>query len=337
MLNDPLFDADIASGSGNVWLIGGRKTLVAGTLTSDTTVPGRCVSPIDDVNANGVQLIFGGDSRMQINANGQASAVEICGSYHANRPPIAVYGQKTGSSPTATVIASGRRPHRHGRHQRHVEHLHRRDRRQPEHRGRRPGNQRQPRGVGAGQHRPQQRPERLHHDDGLRAGDTTCRWALSSPGAPEGHSPIDGQPEQGHVHPEPRPGHGRVHHAGPDQPRHRGHRPVPADRVGRLPEGACTTRDSPAPRCSFKAELGRTQTAQLDAVRLELTYYVPQLRGQTTTAITGNTVATVGGAPGHPGVWATRRRSTSRARRTPRCRRSTCRSTTSTSRSSGSA
>ena len=74
----------------------GRKTLVAGTLTSDTTVPGRCVSPIDDVNANGVQLIFGGDSRMEINANGQASAVEICGSYHANRPPIAVYGQKTG-------------------------------------------------------------------------------------------------------------------------------------------------------------------------------------------------------------------------------------------------
>jgi Tfp pilus assembly protein PilX len=107
VLNDPLFDADIASGSGNVWLIGGRKTLVAGTLTSDTTVPGRCVNPIDDVNASGVQLIFGGDSRMQINANGQASAVEICGSYHANRPPIAVYGQKTGTTATATTLSGG--------------------------------------------------------------------------------------------------------------------------------------------------------------------------------------------------------------------------------------
>ena len=48
---------------------------------------------------------------------------------------------------------------------------------------------------------------------------------------------------------------------------------------------------------SFKAELNKTQTAQLDAVRLELTYYVPQLRGQTTTAIPGNTVATVGRRP----------------------------------------
>ena len=81
-----------------MWTIGSRKTLIAGTRdNSDNTVPGRCVSPIDDVNANGVQLIFGGDSRMNILASGQATAVEICGSYHANRPPIAIYGQKTGS------------------------------------------------------------------------------------------------------------------------------------------------------------------------------------------------------------------------------------------------
>jgi hypothetical protein len=47
----------------------------------------------------------------------------------------------------------------------------------------------------------------------------------------------------------------------------------------------------------FKAELNKTLVSQLDAMRLELTYYLPTLRGQTTAAIPGNTVATVGGAP----------------------------------------
>jgi len=101
---DPLYDSDIASGGSNVWTIGSRKTVVAGTLTSDTTVPGRCVNPIDDVNAQGVQFIFGGTSRLLIQANGQDTAVEICGSYHASRPPIAIYGQKTGTTPAATVV-----------------------------------------------------------------------------------------------------------------------------------------------------------------------------------------------------------------------------------------
>ncbi|WP_408898894.1 hypothetical protein ACJ5H2_07225 [Nocardioides sp. R1-1] len=101
---DALHDSDIAPNTGNVWTIGGRKTVVAGTLTSDTTVPGRCVNPIDDVNAQGVQFIFGGTSRLLIEANGQSTAVEICGSYHASRPPIAIYGQRTGSTPSPTVV-----------------------------------------------------------------------------------------------------------------------------------------------------------------------------------------------------------------------------------------
>lgn len=104
---DALFDADIASNAGNTWRIGSRKTVVAGTLTSDTSVPGRCVNPIDDVNAQGVQLIFGGTSRLAIDASGQTTAVEICGSYHASRPPIAIYGQKTGTTPAATVVDGG--------------------------------------------------------------------------------------------------------------------------------------------------------------------------------------------------------------------------------------
>jgi hypothetical protein len=104
---DALYDGDIASNAGNTWRIGSRKTVIAGTLTSDTSVPGRCVNPIDDVNANGVQLIFGGTSRVVIEASGQDTAVEICGSYHASRPPIAIYGQKTGTTPTATVVDGG--------------------------------------------------------------------------------------------------------------------------------------------------------------------------------------------------------------------------------------
>src|SRR4051794_6984018 len=104
---DTLYDADIASSVGDTWVIGSRKTVIAGTLTSATTVPGRCVSPIDDVNANGVQLIFGGDSRMSIVASGQNTDVEICGSYHANRPPIAIYGQTTGTTPAATTLSGG--------------------------------------------------------------------------------------------------------------------------------------------------------------------------------------------------------------------------------------
>ena len=55
---------------------------------------------------------------------------------------------------------------------------------------------------------------------------------------------------------------------------------------------------------AFRTKLPRSGAAPapavqaiLDSVELELTYYVPTLRGQTTTAITGNTVATVGGSP----------------------------------------
>ena len=47
----------------------------------------------------------------------------------------------------------------------------------------------------------------------------------------------------------------------------------------------------------FDASLAKNKTARLDAARLELTYYLPSLRGQTTAAITGNTVATPGGEP----------------------------------------
>lgn len=112
-ISDPLFDSDIASNAGNVWRIGSRKTIVAGTLTSDTTVPGRCVNPIDDETAQGVQFIFGATSRMAINATGQDTSVEICGTWQLTRPPIAIYGLKSGTAastvipPTSALTTSG--------------------------------------------------------------------------------------------------------------------------------------------------------------------------------------------------------------------------------------
>jgi len=312
VLNDPLFDADIASGSGNVWLVGGRKTLVAGTLTSDTTVPGRCVSPIDDVNANGVQLIFGGDSRMQINANGQASAVEICGSYHANRPPIAIYGQKAGTSPTATTLSGGTSLKASGTVTTN---------------------------ANTGTFSPAAPISSAVVQD---PGNGQVTWTRDNTGnnnvqtgtvTMTGFSPSSTIPV------------GSVLTSARLVVRHQEGTNIAgnASEITFQPTGSSTTLTAGpgCPTCTlpvrtalnddtqdlstatnwgliqryvhdsgftgatvaFKAKLPRsgspTTTVQaiLDSVQLELTYYVPQLRGQTTAAITGNTVATVGGAP----------------------------------------
>ena len=94
--------------SGNTWsiyggnVVGGTPIDANGnTLSRPSTnppYPGSCRSPITDTNAVGVQFVFGGSSRLYIDQN---SHVEICGSYHANRPPIELYGLKTGSTPAA--------------------------------------------------------------------------------------------------------------------------------------------------------------------------------------------------------------------------------------------
>ncbi|WP_028656946.1 hypothetical protein [Nocardioides sp. J54] len=86
---------------GNVWTINNKK-IVAGTpegggnLPSSPTIPGACVNPIDSVDAVGVQFVFGGSSRMYVDQN---SEIEFCGTYHPDRPPIVFYGLKTGSTP----------------------------------------------------------------------------------------------------------------------------------------------------------------------------------------------------------------------------------------------
>ena len=95
---------------GNVWTINGGN-VVGGTPinasgatisapTANPTYPGACRSPVSDVNAVGVQFVFGGSSRMYVDQN---SHVELCGSYSASKPPIEIYGLKTGSTPAAAT------------------------------------------------------------------------------------------------------------------------------------------------------------------------------------------------------------------------------------------
>lgn len=86
------------------YLIGGTPTPPAATFNpnSPPAVPGSCWSPIPPSGASpgtwtrppagaGVQFVFGGESRIRI----KDSKVELCGTYSATKPPIAVYGLKS--------------------------------------------------------------------------------------------------------------------------------------------------------------------------------------------------------------------------------------------------
>lgn len=88
---------------GRVWTIKDKDTKVVGGTpkgwvpgVTAPSLPGACVSPLDVALPNvGVQFVFGGDSRLDV----QDGAVELCGQYSATRPPIALYGAKTGADP----------------------------------------------------------------------------------------------------------------------------------------------------------------------------------------------------------------------------------------------
>ncbi|MGY1728815.1 hypothetical protein ACI79J_17760 [Geodermatophilus sp. SYSU D01062] len=94
------------------WVVGVGQ-LVAGTPTNTAgspiaqppvpaIVPGACLNPLEDPALNmGVQFIFGGDSQFRVAGTAQ---VEICGSYHADRPPIAVSGIRTTTVGTPTTL-----------------------------------------------------------------------------------------------------------------------------------------------------------------------------------------------------------------------------------------
>lgn len=123
-LNDPLYQASIATGStslGDQWdltnstVIGGTPVDGAGNpLAVPPAAPSlgtACQSPITSAAQNGVQFILGGDSSIDF-----AGGTELCASYQKNRPPIVVYElqDKYGSNPalsqlagTAALIPSG--------------------------------------------------------------------------------------------------------------------------------------------------------------------------------------------------------------------------------------
>jgi hypothetical protein len=77
-----------------------------GAPSNPITVPGACQNPIKSQTATGVQFIFGGDSQFQISGSADA---EICGTYRSpadGRPPIAVYGLKSGTVPVTPPVTN---------------------------------------------------------------------------------------------------------------------------------------------------------------------------------------------------------------------------------------
>lgn len=111
--NPELYEGPAKSKGANTdeWSIGSGH-LVAGTPTdsdgkildspgSSPTLPGSCQSPIKSITAKGVQFIFGGDSRLVLEGSADA---EICGTYSTKRPPIAIYGVKSGNATTPTTL-----------------------------------------------------------------------------------------------------------------------------------------------------------------------------------------------------------------------------------------
>ena len=103
----------LSAGGGNVWtvddgyLVAGTPTNAAGAVVATPSVPaaipGSCDNPINHATAVGVQFIFGGDSQFAVKA-GQA---EICGSYSASRPPVALYGLTSGAETTTGLTGAG--------------------------------------------------------------------------------------------------------------------------------------------------------------------------------------------------------------------------------------
>ncbi len=288
----------MAGDSAHVWNVN-SGTIVGGTLTSDTTVPGRCVNPIDDVTAQGVQLVFGGDSRIVVD---KGAVMELCASYHANRPPIAVYGQKTGTatqtvvgganalttSGTPTVTAAGAEGTFVGATAAALQDA-----------GGGSATWFRPAGgannvsrtismsgftpsstIPKGSVLTEARLVVRHKSAQNNSG--TASTILLTPTGGTALTPVDlvrpGTLTTQTV--DLRPDHSSVFNALRQQVHDNGYTGAKVDFTATIAKN-----------------LGAAATAELDAARLELTYYAPSLRGQTTAAIPGNTVATPGGEP----------------------------------------
>ncbi|HJQ04578.1 MAG TPA: hypothetical protein VJ872_04000 [Nocardioides sp.] len=83
---------------GKPWDI--STTVIGGQAGAGSSIPGRCVSPIDSPTTAGVQFVFGGSSTMKLE---DTSNVELCGPANGGYAPITIYQQQTGTTPTPTT------------------------------------------------------------------------------------------------------------------------------------------------------------------------------------------------------------------------------------------
>ena len=91
-------------------LVAGTPTNSAGTVIAQppvpASIPGACANPINTTNVvsppPGVQFIFGGDSQFAV----KSGAVEICGTYSASKPPVALYGLTSGAATTTSLTGT---------------------------------------------------------------------------------------------------------------------------------------------------------------------------------------------------------------------------------------
>lgn len=96
-----------------VWTVNDARAVVVGGTplgwvpdSATPVVPGSCVSPLRATANNGVQFVFGGDSRLYL----KAGSMELCGQYSSTAPPVALYGAKTGADTVtgpATLLTDG--------------------------------------------------------------------------------------------------------------------------------------------------------------------------------------------------------------------------------------
>lgn len=292
---DPLFDADIASATSDEWTIS-SGTLVAGTrVGTKSTVPGACVNPIDSTTAAGVQFIFGGDSRMLIDKDGQA---EICGTYHSNRPPIAIYGQKTGVTPAATTLSGGTALGPSGTVTTSVTN----------------GTVTPPNPSSSVVTTPNDSKDItwLRPASGPASATGTFSMTGFTPATtiPKGavltsaslkvrHSDGASTTSNSASQVSFKPTGSTVTLSGNLTPRPAGYGIDAADLTlsadwGKIQKYVHDNGYTGAV-VDYTAKLAKSETAKLDSVQLELTYYVPGLRGETTSAIPGSCVATVAG------------------------------------------
>lgn len=84
----------------NEWSIATR--VIGGELATGV-IPGACKSPILNDAVMGVQFVFGGTSRITVS---DTAHIELCGPSNGGDPPTTLYQQPTGSTETATPLAS---------------------------------------------------------------------------------------------------------------------------------------------------------------------------------------------------------------------------------------